>query len=430
MPLRWLGSAHTMGAMAFPPSSASRARLLWLALVLSLGAAVSLGITRFAYALLLPPMREDLGWSYTLAGAMNTLNALGYLLGALATPLLLRRLSPGTLLLGGSVLATLFMGLCGFFLDAAPLLLQRLLAGVASAFMFITGGLMAARLGALDAPRGGLLLGLYYGGTGWGISLSALLVPAVLQAAPALHGWTWAWWALALACAAATALLLWPVRALRRLDAAAAAAQPAAHASHNTAAAAPAQAPAARVFKVRDFAPALAGYTMFGVGYIGYMTFVVALLRAQGVGAGAVTLFYALLGLAVVLSSRIWAGLLDRSRGGEALARLNALLGVATVLPAVSSAWPVALASGLLFGGVFLSVVASTTALVRHNLPPAQWAVGISAFTIVFAAGQIVGPTVVGWIADGPGGLGRGLVFSAAALWLGAVLALRQKPLT
>ena len=73
------------------------------------------------------------------------------------------------------------------------------------------------------------------------------------------------------------------------------------------------------------------------------------------------------------------------------------------------------LASGLLFGGVFLSVVASTTALVRHNLPPAQWAAGISAFTIVFAAGQIVGPTVVGFIADGPGGLARGLVFSAMA---------------
>jgi len=186
---------------------------------------------------------------------------------------------------------------------------------------------------------------------------------------------------------------------------------------------------AARVFKVRDFAPALAGYAMFGVGYIGYMTFVVALLRAQGVGGGAVTLFYALLGLAVVLSSRIWAGLLDRQRGGGALARLNALLGLATVLPALTSAWPVALASGLLFGGVFLSVVASTTALVRHNLPASQWAAGISAFTIVFAAGQIVGPTVVGWIADGPGGLARGLVFSAAALWLGALLAARQKPI-
>lgn len=51
-----------------------------------MGAALSLGITRFSYGLLLPPMRDDLNWSYTLAGGMNTVNALGYLLGALATP--------------------------------------------------------------------------------------------------------------------------------------------------------------------------------------------------------------------------------------------------------------------------------------------------------------------------------------------------------
>ncbi|BEP94388.1 YbfB/YjiJ family MFS transporter [Acidovorax sp. A79] len=390
---------------------------LWLAVALSMGAAVSLGITRFAYALLLPPMREDLGWSYTLAGAMNTVNALGYLVGALATPWLLRRAAPGAVLLAGAVLATVFMGLSGFFTEAVPLLLQRLLAGGASALVFIAGGLLAARLGAQEPGRSGLLLGLYYGGTGWGISLSAVLVPAVLAAAPSPHAWTWAWWALALACMAATAALWWPARVLRGL-------------------AVPADAP--RAFNVvppparvrwRALAPALLGYGLFGVGYIGYMTFVVALLREQGASGTAVTWFYALLGLAVVLSSRIWAGLLDRSRGGQALGLLNGLLGVATVLPALTSAWPVVLASGLLFGGVFLSVVASTTALVRHNLPQVLWASGISAFTIVFAAGQIVGPTVVGWIADGPGGLARGLVFSACALWLGALVAWRQKPL-
>jgi MFS family permease len=76
-----------------------------------------------------------------------------------------------------------------------------------------------------------------------------------------------------------------------------------------------------------------------------------------------------------------------------------------------------------------LSLVASTTALVRHNLPPSDWGNGISAFTIVFAFGQIVGPTVVGWIADGPGGLARGMVFSAIALGVGAGLAWRQRPL-
>lgn len=408
--------------MPSPPPSAplsiSPLRSLWLAVALSMGAAISLGITRFAYALLLPPMREDLGWSYTLAGGMNTANALGYLLGALATPWLLRRVAPGAVLLVGAAMATVFMGLSGFFTQATPLLAQRLLAGGASALVFIAGGLLAARLGAQVPGRSGLLLGLYYGGTGWGISLSALLVPAVLAAAPAPHSWTWAWWALALACVAATLALLWPARVLSGLAA------PVAAASGTK--------PSAAVpdhVRWRALAPALLGYGLFGVGYIGYMTFVVALLREQGRGAGEVTLFYALLGLAVVLSSRIWAGLLDRSRGGEALARLNALLGVATILPAITGAWPVVLASGLLFGGVFLSVVASTTALVRHNLPQALWASGISAFTIVFAAGQIVGPTVVGWIADGPGGLARGLVFSACALWVGALVAWRQRPL-
>ncbi|AOW11542.1 MFS transporter [Hydrogenophaga crassostreae] len=392
-----------------------------LALALALGAAVSLGITRFAYGLLLPTMRDDLGWSYTLGGGMNTANALGYLIGALATPWLLRRTPATSLLLWGAALATVFMALSGFFVDAMPLLVQRLLAGVASALVFIAGGLLAARLGARQPRRSGFLLGLYYGGTGLGITLSAVGVPWVLeQAAAQPQAWAWAWWALALLCAVATVLLMWPARVL-------AASELPVHATpatdHKR------QGADHRVFRYRDFAFALAGYTGFGVGYIGYMTFVIALLKEQGSSPGAITLFYALLGLAVMASSRIWAGLLDRHKDGRALARLNALLGVATIVPALTTAWPLVLASGLLFGGVFLSVVASTTALVRHNLPPAQWAAGISAFTIVFAAGQIIGPTVVGFIADGPGGLARGLVFSAIALWLGAGLAWRQRAL-
>ncbi len=433
------------------PAQVAPLPVLRVVLVLSLGAAVSLGLTRFAYALLLPPMRADLGWSYTLAGGMNTANALGYLLGALATPLLLRRMAPGTVLLLGAGLATLFMALSGFFVDAAPLLLQRTLAGVASALVFVAGGLMAARLGAAQAGRSGLLLGLYYGGTGWGITASALLVPFVLARAPAPHAWAWAWWALAALCALCSLLLWWPVQVLRRSDAAAsrvvaASAAPPGIApspaggmlgwglgdgSGHVASTATSQpkAPPAAPLPWRALAPALTGYTLFGVGYIGYMTFVVALLRDAGMSAGAVTLFYALLGLAVVLSPRLWAGLLERSRGGQALALLCALLGVATVLPAVTVAWPVVVFSGLLFGGVFLSLVASTTALVRHNLAPAQWAAGISAFTIVFAFGQIVGPTVVGAIADGPGGLARGLWLSGGALWLGALIAARQRPL-
>ena len=67
---------------------------------------------------------------------------------------------------------------------------------------------------------------------------------------------------------------------------------------------------------MRRFGFALAGYGMFGVGYIGYMTFVVALLREQGQSATRITVFYALLGVAVMVSPRLWAWLLDRYRDG------------------------------------------------------------------------------------------------------------------
>ena len=97
----------------FEPSSVPLRRLVWIALALSLGAAVSLGITRFAYGLLLPVMREDLDWGYTLAGAMNTANASGYLLGALATPWLMRRFGAARVLLAGAVLASGFMAASG-----------------------------------------------------------------------------------------------------------------------------------------------------------------------------------------------------------------------------------------------------------------------------------------------------------------------------
>jgi len=401
---------HSQAASGPPPGFP----FIRVALALSLAAAVSLGITRFAYGLLLPPMRTDLGWSYALAGAMNTSNAVGYLLGALLTPVLLRRASPASILLYGSLSASLLMAASGLFTDTAVWLAQRLLAGIASALVFVTGGLLAARLGATEPQRGGLLIGIYYGGTGIGICLSALVLPCVMQLAQgSAHVWAWGWAALALLCLAATALLRWPVARLAQL------------ARSNGAGVAPP--PAAGRMPLGRFGFALAAYAMFGAGYIGYMTFVVALLREQGQSSAGITAFYFLLGLAVLVSPRLWARLLDRFRDGRPLALLNALLGVAALLPALSDAWPLVFASGLLFGALFLSVVASTTALVRHNLPPAQWAAGISAFTIVFAAGQIVGPTVVGWISDGAGGLERGFVVSALALWVGAALALRQR---
>ena len=84
-------------------NSAKALPTLVVAAALALGTAISLGLARFAYALLLPPMRADLGWSYLTAGAMNTVNAIGYLAGALVAPLFLRHVDARTVFLGGSL---------------------------------------------------------------------------------------------------------------------------------------------------------------------------------------------------------------------------------------------------------------------------------------------------------------------------------------
>ena len=379
-----------------------------------MGAALSLGVTRFSYALLLPAMRDDLGWSYALSGTMNTANAAGYMVGATLMPWLMRHRSAAWSFVWGGVLASVFMAASGFFRDPNGLLLQRFLAGFASACVFVAGGLLAARWAQDHPDQSGWLLGLYYGGTGWGIVAAAVIVP---WAMPEAADWPRAWWALAAVCCVALMGMRLAVRVM-------------APKGGHPKATPPSAADLADWPRVRvAIAWVLLGYGCFGVGYIGYMTFVIALLRQQGLAQDERTWFYVVLGLSVVASARLWARLLDHYRDGRALALLNALLGVATLLAAWALDLALLMLSGALFGGVFLSVVASTTAFVRHNLPQVLWVRGIGLFTVVFAWGQIIGPTMVGLIADGPGGLQSGLLTSAACLWLGAALAWRQKAL-
>ena len=198
--------------------------MLAVAAALGLASAVSLGLARFAYALLLPSMREDLAWSYLTAGALNTANAAGYLMGALLLPRLLRRFDARGVMLAGGAGTALLLAAHGMVSDNPTLFVLRALTGAASAASFVAGGLLAARLASgaampsdpvgvklisRPAPKpatrsAGLVLGIYYGGTGLGIIVSAWVVPAI-TARPVAHAWQAAWLALALVALLATA---------------------------------------------------------------------------------------------------------------------------------------------------------------------------------------------------------------------------------
>ena len=174
----------------FPPPPAHPARLI---LTLSLAAIVGLGIGRFAYALVLPDMRDSLGWSYSAAGFMNTINAAGYLAGALAASGLIRRFGWSAAVRGGTLASLVSLAMCALSGNFIVLSIARLIIGFGAAAGFIAGGALAARIGQSRPERADFLLSLFYAGPGIGILASGLIAPFTLQAFGPGSWWI-VWW--------------------------------------------------------------------------------------------------------------------------------------------------------------------------------------------------------------------------------------------
>src|SRR5579863_710155 len=151
------------------------------ALGLSLGAAAALGLARFAYALMLPAMKESLGWTFAQAGGMNSANAIGYLMGALVANSIIGRRSPRFAFIAATGITAVTLIASAGTGDYSILLALRLAGGIASAVLFIAGGVLGAQLASADPGRSGLLLGIYYGGVGIGLMLSSICIPWLLE---------------------------------------------------------------------------------------------------------------------------------------------------------------------------------------------------------------------------------------------------------
>ena len=386
--------------MAAPPEADARRETFRL-VALAMAPAIALGLGRFAYALVLPAMATALGWTWAEAGWLNGANAAGYLVGALIAGLAIAWFGGPKTVLAGVALSILGMAGCAATGDLAALSALRLLTGVGGALAFVAGGVLAAS--AAHGARGGLLLGLYYAGPGFGIAVSGVAMPVWFARG---GDWSGAWLmlaALSVAMAAPLALSL-----LER------------GAPRGGAGGASAPAP------LMAMAPILLAYAVFGFGYIGYMTFVFAWVRdAWGAGAGQAG-FWVLIGAGAMAAPWLWARLLDRVAPARAFSVLSALCGVGAALPLAGDAVGLMLVSAALFGACFFAVVASTTQFVRRYLDRAAWPRGVAAMTVAFSLGQTAGPVLAGALADAAGGLAAALALSTGGLGLAALIALAQ----
>jgi predicted MFS family arabinose efflux permease len=387
-----------------PPSPPPHpARLI---LILSLAPTVGLGIGRFAYSLVLPDMRDALLWSYSAAGFMNTVNAAGYLAGALVASKLIKRFGLIAAVRWGTLACVVSLALCALSGNFVVLSFARLLAGLGAASGFIGGAALAATVAQSRPERANFLLSLFYAGPGLGILSSGLVAPFTLQAFGPGSWWI-VWWALTLLSIAMTLpLLLTPIEPKAGL-----------------ADAAPVE------FSVRPVLIYLAGYFLFGAGYIAYMTFMIAYVRDGGGGPAAQSAFWCLIGLSAFVTPWLWRRVLAMDRGGLTTAIILGVNAIGAGLPLFGHSPLLLATSALVFGVSFFALVGSTTAFVRFNYPPAAWPTAIAAMTIAFGIGQTLGPIAVGAITDAMGSLSYALNVSAAMLAVGAIAAAFQRRL-
>ena len=383
-----------------------------LAFMLSLGVTVVNSYARFAYALVLPAMRSELDWNYAQAGWLNTANAIGYLGGAVLTRLVIRHTGNRSLFIGSVLLTALAILATGFTRELLWLGIWRIVTGITAAGAFIAGGALSGNVVPERPQMAATTIAIFFAGGGVGFLLCGVAIPLLLDAGGAAawpQAWIWMGWsglAMFVACTWAALRIVEPNLAPEAGGASAAAAP---HAG------------------MTRLLPGLCAYTMFGLGYIGYMTFVIAWMRDHGASTGQVIAVWLTFGVASLLGPWVWRRPMQRWIPGRMVAAALATVALGALLPLLDAGIASLLASAALFGASMWNVPGSVTNLAKRALPKPAWGAAIAVFTIVFALGQIAGPVATGWLADVFGSLRVGLAWSVGVLVLGALIALLQK---
>ncbi|MBB6144162.1 putative MFS family arabinose efflux permease [Silvibacterium bohemicum] len=377
----------------------------WVVVGLAMGPAVALGFARFAYALLLPSMRTALGWSFADAGAMNTANAAGYLIGALFATPIGKRVGDRRVFAASLLLTAVAVSVSGLSADFPVLLALRAIAGFTGALVFVCGaGLASAAAKGGSRKRAPTLLGVYFSGAGIGITASALVVSPLLERV----SWRGGWLALGALALSATIFGWWVLDRAPE----------------------PAHALAGSAFdgwSPRFMMCILLAYGLFGVGYISYATFIIAYLRSnEGFSAADVTHFWSILGIASVATAFAWGPILGRLKGGWGTAATLCGVTVGVALPLLWKGHGVGYLSAILFGGSFLAVITAVTSFARRAAKPHAWTAAIAALTIALGIGQSVGPVLTGAFSDKANGLRAGLWLSVGILAIATLVAAFQ----
>jgi MFS family permease len=346
-----------------------------------------LGFGRFAYPMLIPSMRESLGFNYIEMGLLSGAIMMGYLLFSLIGGVLATRFGPKRIVIASVLCGALSMffisRLSGFF----PLLFFTFAMGAGGAGAHIA--MTTLPMAWFDERRLGRAVGVLTGGTGLGIIITGLLLPYLLSNL-GQEAWRQCWLLLAL-ISFAVAIMGWIL--LREKPS-----QVTLLSSHSG------EFGTGIPSKGREDGLTLKAifiiYFIFGFAYNIYATYFVAYMVEEiGLSEKTAGDIWALFGWMCMGSGLFWGFLSDRLGRRGALLWNNGIISMSVLLPLLFHQ-PLLLGfSAFLFGSTFLGTVTVIAASVGDQVGEKRASV-YGLVTLIHGVGQFLGTTLGGYLKD------------------------------
>jgi predicted MFS family arabinose efflux permease len=353
---------------------------------------VGIGLARFAYTPLIPPLIEARWFAAHDVMFLGAANLVGYLAGALAGRPLAARLGARRTLQAMMALASLAFFACALPLSVAWFFGWRFLSGLAGGIIMVLAALTI--LPRVPAERRGLASGAIFLGLGLGIAASGTVVPLLLNEGLAV---TWAGLGTLSLLLTVVSWRWWPQG--------------------------PADAPAPTAGRASAYAGfalnlVYAQYALQAVGLVPMMVFLVDYVaRGLHMGTHTAALFWVVYGLGATAGPMLYGILGDRLGLGTATRLALALQIAATAALVLVHDVAGLLVATFVIGTYPPGIVPLTLGRIRHTLPqdvPAQGAAWSRA-TTVFALFQALSGYGYSWLFAATGGEHRVLMLVGAA---------------
>jgi len=365
--------------------------------------ATGLGFGRFAYSILLPPMRVSLGFNYIQMGLLSGGILLGYLLFSFIGGILATRLGSKRVVIASLLCSSLSMVSISRLSLFFPLLVSTFAMGAAAAGVHIA--MTALTMVWFEKRSLGRAIGIVIGGSGLGILITGILVPYFLTR-EGTEGWRVCWLLLAMITFSVTIIASFLLKEKpggreepiwRSTEEIALPSSKSGHLSLRT------------IFVV---------YFIFGFAYIIYATYFVAfMVEDVDLSEKAAGRLWAIFGWMCMGSGLIWGTLSDRLGRRKALLWNNGIIASALFLPLFFHQPFFLGLSTFLFGFTFLGAIAVFAAEIGDQVGEKRASV-YGLMTLIHGIGQFLGTISGGALKDLTGSFQITLLSSLAGFIL------------